>query len=100
VTNPEKMVLRGTQRAFVYFCLHGLTVDQMIVNRVLPDEITDPFFEGRRKPLIAKVLHRLPQFLLDVYVARMHKLEACFHFSSQFEDLTYPLILFDESSEL
>ena len=27
VTNPEKMVLRETQRAFVYFSLHGLTVD-------------------------------------------------------------------------
>ena len=28
VTNAEKMVLRETQRAFVYFSLHGLTVDQ------------------------------------------------------------------------
>ncbi len=36
VTNPEKMVLRETQRAFVYFSLHGLTVDSVIVNRVLP----------------------------------------------------------------
>ena len=36
VTNPEKMVLRETQRAFVYFSLHGLTVDTVIVNRVLP----------------------------------------------------------------
>ena len=27
VTNPEKMVLRETQRAFVYFSLHGLTLD-------------------------------------------------------------------------
>src|SRR5579863_5036056 len=35
VTNPEKMVLRETQRAFVYFSLHGLTVDGIIVNRVL-----------------------------------------------------------------
>ncbi|MGE5207590.1 MAG: ArsA family ATPase, partial [Chlamydiota bacterium] len=33
-TNPEKMVLRETQRAFVYFSLHGLTVDTVIVNRV------------------------------------------------------------------
>jgi len=49
VTNAEKMVLRETQRAFVYFCLHGLTVDQIIVNRVLPDNITDPFFEGWRE---------------------------------------------------
>ncbi len=44
VTNPEKMVLRETQRAFVYFSLHGLTVDSVIVNRVLPAAVTDAFF--------------------------------------------------------
>src|ERR1051326_6898545 len=44
VTNPERMVLRETQRAFVYFSLHGLTVDGVIVNRVLPSEVTDAFF--------------------------------------------------------
>ncbi len=44
VTNPEKMVLRETQRAFVYFSLHGLTVDQVIANRVLPPEVNDQFF--------------------------------------------------------
>jgi arsenite-transporting ATPase len=44
VTNPEKMVLRETQRAFVYFSLHGLTVDTVIVNRVLPAEVQDAFF--------------------------------------------------------
>ena len=44
VTNPEKMVLRETQRAFVYFSLHGLTVDNVIVNRVLPPEIRDAWF--------------------------------------------------------
>lgn len=44
VTNAEKMVLRETQRAFVYFTLHGLTVDQVIVNRLLPDTVHDSFF--------------------------------------------------------
>src|SRR5919205_4383053 len=44
VTNAERMVLRETQRAFVYFSLHGLTVDGIIVNRVLPNEVTDAFF--------------------------------------------------------
>ncbi len=44
VTNPEKMVLRETQRAFVYFSLHGLTVDSIIVNRVLPAEVMDAWF--------------------------------------------------------
>jgi arsenite-transporting ATPase len=49
VTNPEKMVLRETQRAFVYFSLHGLTVDGIIVNRVLPEVITDSFFAEWRE---------------------------------------------------
>src|ERR1700685_4226416 len=49
VTNPEKMVLRETQRAFVYFSLHGLTVDGIIVNRVLPAAITDAFFAEWRE---------------------------------------------------
>ncbi len=44
VTNPEKMVLRETQRAFVYFSLHGLTVDNVIVNRVIPDQVSDVYF--------------------------------------------------------
>ncbi len=44
VTNAEKMVVRETQRAFVYMSLHGLTVDEVIVNRVLPNTVTDEFF--------------------------------------------------------
>ena len=42
------MVLRETQRAFVYFSLYGLTIDQIIVNRVLPEDLKDKFFEGWR----------------------------------------------------
>ena len=34
VTNAEKMVVRETQRAFVYFSLHGLTVDRIVANRL------------------------------------------------------------------
>src|SRR6202163_911994 len=49
VTNPERMVLRETQRAFVYFSLHGLTVDQVVVNRLYPIEIHDEFFEKWRE---------------------------------------------------
>jgi arsenite/tail-anchored protein-transporting ATPase len=48
VTNAEKMVVRETQRAFVYFSLHGLTVDQILVNRVLPEEVEEAFFREWR----------------------------------------------------
>lgn len=49
VSNAERMVLRETQRAFVYFLLHGLSVDRIIVNRVLPDEAAGSFLGGLRE---------------------------------------------------
>ncbi len=49
VTNPEKMVLKETQRAFMYFCLYGLTVDAVIINRILPDDADGEFMAKWRK---------------------------------------------------
>ena len=49
VTNPEKIVIRETQRAFMYFGLYGFTVDAVIVNRLLPTGVQDPFFTKWRK---------------------------------------------------
>jgi arsenite/tail-anchored protein-transporting ATPase len=46
VTNPEKVVLKETQRAFTYFCLYGLTVDAVIINRILPPAVSDHFFSA------------------------------------------------------
>lgn len=37
VVNPEKMVINETKRAFTYFCLYGLTVDGLVVNRLYPE---------------------------------------------------------------
>jgi arsenite-transporting ATPase len=36
VTLPERMVVRESQRAFMYFSLFGLVVDRVVVNRVFP----------------------------------------------------------------
>lgn len=70
VTNPEKMVLRETQRAFVYFSLHGLTVDEIIVNRVLPQEVTDTFFQEWRTSQ-AKLLAEIEAYFAPVRVRRV-----------------------------
>jgi len=45
VTNPEKMVLRETQRAFMFFCLHQLSVDGVIINRIFPPGSDDPYLQ-------------------------------------------------------
>ena len=70
VTNPEKMVLRETQRAFVYFSLHGLTVDRIFVNRVLPHDIQDPFFAAWRKSQ-ASTLEEIEGYFDPVKVSRV-----------------------------
>jgi arsenite-transporting ATPase len=49
VTNAEKIVIKETQRAFMYFGLYGFTVDAVIVNRLLPDGVADPFFARWKK---------------------------------------------------
>src|SRR5271156_5770633 len=70
VTNPEKMVLRETQRAFVYFSLHGLTVDGVIVNRVLPEAVTDTWFDQWRASQ-AKILDEIEEYFSPVAMKRV-----------------------------
>jgi arsenite-transporting ATPase len=44
VMNPEKMVIAEARRTYTYLGLFGYGVDAAIVNRVLPDAVSDPYF--------------------------------------------------------
>ncbi len=46
ITNPEKVVLKETQRAFMYFCLYKMSIDAIIMNRILPEQITESYFKS------------------------------------------------------
>jgi arsenite-transporting ATPase len=70
VTNPEKMVLRETQRAFVYFSLHGLTIDTVIVNRILPVDVKDAWFKEWHTSQ-EKVLREIEEYFAPVPVKRV-----------------------------
>ena len=70
VTNPEKMVLRETQRAFVYFSLHGLTVDGIIVNRVLPETVKDAWFDEWRSSQ-RRILEEIEGYFAPVAVKQV-----------------------------
>ena len=52
VLNPEKMVISEARRTYTYLGLFGYRVDAIVVNRVLPPEITDPYF-GKWKDIQA-----------------------------------------------
>ncbi|WP_448562258.1 TRC40/GET3/ArsA family transport-energizing ATPase [Trichothermofontia sp.] len=45
VTNPEKMVIKESLRAHAYLSLYNVGTDLVIANRIIPDTVTDPFFQ-------------------------------------------------------
>ena len=55
VVNPEKMVIAEARRTYTYLGLFGYRVDAVIVNRIIPDDVTDPYF-GKWKDIQAEHL--------------------------------------------
>ena len=50
VVNAERVVIAEARRTYTYLSLFDYAVDAVIVNRLLPDDVTDPWF-GRWKRL-------------------------------------------------
>lgn len=46
VVNAERMVIKETQRTYTYLNLYGYPVDAVICNRLIPDSVTDPYFQA------------------------------------------------------
>src|SRR2546428_3878732 len=55
VVNPEKMVISEARRTYTYLSLFGYRVDSVIVNRIIPEDVTDPYF-GKWKEIQAEHL--------------------------------------------
>jgi arsenite/tail-anchored protein-transporting ATPase len=55
VVNPEKMVISEARRTYTYLSLFGYRVDAVVVNRIIPDTVTDPYF-GKWKEIQAEHL--------------------------------------------
>jgi arsenite-transporting ATPase len=55
VVNPEKMVIAEARRTYTYLSLFGYRVDAVVVNRIIPDEVEDPYF-GKWKDIQAEHL--------------------------------------------
>ncbi len=73
VTNPEKMVVRETQRAFMYFCMYGVTIDSVVINRLLPEG--DGYFEAWAKTQ-AQYSANIQDYFNPVPVSRLPFLSA------------------------
>jgi arsenite-transporting ATPase len=45
VVNPEKMVIKETQRSFTYLNLYDYSTDLVVCNRLIPDSVNDKYFD-------------------------------------------------------
>lgn len=46
VVNPEKVVVAEARRTYTYLSLFGYHVDAVVANRLLPEGVTDPWFDA------------------------------------------------------
>jgi arsenite-transporting ATPase len=82
VANAEKMVIAEARRAYTYLNLYDYRVDAVIVNRLLPDEVSDPYFEKWREAqerhlaLIEESFSPVPVFKARLFDREMYGLEA------------------------
>ncbi len=71
VVNPERMVIAEAMRTFTYLNLFGYRVDSVVVNRLLPAEISDPYFD-RWKELQAEHLATIESAFTPVPLLKSH----------------------------
>ncbi len=72
VVNPEKMVISEARRTYTYLSLFGYRVDAIVVNRIIPDTVTDPYF-GKWKDIQAEHLQTVRESFepLPILTARL-----------------------------
>jgi arsenite-transporting ATPase len=70
VVNPERMVIAEARRTHTYLTLFGYHVDAVVANRLLPDEVSDPWF-ARWKAAHAEHLAAIDSGFAPVPVLRV-----------------------------
>jgi arsenite-transporting ATPase len=100
VANAEKMVIAEARRAYTYLNLYDYRVDAVIVNRLLPDEVSDPYFEkwreaqGRHLALIEESFSPVPIFKARLFDREVYGLEALAALAEDVFDDKDPLQVF------
>jgi arsenite-transporting ATPase len=69
VVNPERMVIAEARRTATYLSLFGYRVDAVVANRLLPDSVSDPWFEEWKR-LHAEHLHTIEEGFAPLPVLR------------------------------
>jgi arsenite-transporting ATPase len=73
VVNPEKMVIKEAQRSFTYLNIYDFNVDAVIVNRVIPENVTDQYFhlwkeiQKKYKDMIVESFSPIPIYEVPLF---------------------------------
>lgn len=70
VVNPEKMVVNEARRTYTYLGFFGYAVDGVVVNRVLPADVQDPYFD-RWRTIQGEHIETIEESFQDVDVLRL-----------------------------
>ena len=82
VTNPEKMVIKESLRAHAYLSLYNVGTDMVVANRIIPESVSDPFFQrwkeqqSKYKEQIHANFHPLPVKEVPLYSEEMCGMDA------------------------
>jgi len=82
VLNAEKMVIAEARRAYTYLNLYDYGVDALVVNRLLPETVSDPYFarwhdaQTRHMRTIRESFDPIPILTARLYDREMFGLEA------------------------
>jgi arsenite-transporting ATPase len=82
VANAEKMVVAEARRAYTYLNLYDYGVDAVVVNRLLPESVSDPYFaqwrrsQERHMETIEESFAPLPILTARLFDREMFGLEA------------------------
>ena len=73
VLNPDKMVIKEAQRTLTYVSLYAFPMDAVICNRVIPEEVTDPYFaewkrsQAENLELVQQAFSPIPLFQVPMF---------------------------------
>ena len=82
VLNAEKMVIAEARRAYTYLNLYDYGVDAVVVNRLLPESVSDPYFahwreaQARHMETIKESFAPIPILTARLFDREMFGLEA------------------------
>lgn len=76
VTIPEKMVVEETKRNYMYLNLYNFNVDGIYINRIMPAEIENNFFDEWKK-IQGEYIEKLKEVFLDMptYKVRWYEID-------------------------